>query len=52
LMMTGLVMTISLFFLYAVGELSNSHSVEILFYWLSMSAALQFSRGVAVNKVT
>ena len=52
LMMTGLVMTISLFFLYAVGELSNSHSVEILFYWLSMSAALQLSRGVAVNKVT
>jgi len=45
LMMAGIVISALLFLLYTVGELSNSHSVEILFYWLSIAAAFQVPKG-------
>ena len=44
LMMTVLVLSLMLFLLYSVGELSNAHSLEILLYWFAMLAALQLPK--------
>ncbi|MBU3547845.1 hypothetical protein [Polynucleobacter sp. P1-05-14] len=48
-MVTVLVLSLMLFLLYSVGELSNSHSLEILFYWFSMLASLQLPNSTEKN---
>jgi hypothetical protein len=40
---TSFSISLSLFLLYAVGELSTAHAVELLFYWLSLVFAIQIS---------
>jgi hypothetical protein len=38
------IMASMIFLLYLVGELNGKHSIEILFYWLAMLAALQLPK--------
>jgi hypothetical protein len=40
------VMAAMIFLLYLVGELNGKHSIEILFYWFAMLAALQLPAGL------
>jgi hypothetical protein len=48
---TSLSISLSLLFMYAVGELSTAHAVELLFYWIGLLFAIQAASTQAFRQV-
>ncbi len=47
---TSLSISLSLLFMYTVGELSTAHAVELLFYWIGLLFAIQTASAQAFLK--
>jgi hypothetical protein len=49
---TSLSISLSLLFMYTVGELSTAHAVELLFYWIGLLFAIQTASAQAFLKAS